>query len=251
MHLTRRIRRLGDELTGRTRRRELQDLNARLDEVAEELRRLSAGRDVDAVRRLSELEEAEAAYRARPPRDDRISDHIKQYVERAGPKEGRVLEVGARNAERSKLFDESRYTYETMDLDPRHGDVVGDITGCPDIPSESFDVIITVDVFEHLREPWAAASEITRLLRPGGLSYTSTLFSWRYHPCPVDYWRFSPACLEYLFRDLRTIECDFDVTERRRDIRKKSRDDPMPLDVFGGWRENVRVHHVGVKETLT
>ena len=39
--------------------------------------------------------------------------------------------------------------------------------------------------------PWLAAAEIARILKPGGLAITHTLFSWRNHPCPIDYWRFS------------------------------------------------------------
>ncbi len=34
---------------------------------------------------------------------------------------------------------------------------------------ESFDIVITQDVFEHLFHPGAAAREIARTLRPGGL----------------------------------------------------------------------------------
>lgn len=106
-------------------------------------------------------------------------------------------------------------------------------------------MILSVDVFEHLTRPWLAAEEITRLLAPGGLAYTSTLFSWRYHPCPVDFWRYTPDALAFLFQGLDEIDSGFDLTERRRDFRKKAKADPIPLDEFGGWRENVRVYWAG------
>ena len=107
--------------------------------------------------------------------------------------------------------------------------------------------MLSVDVFEHIDRPWLAGEEIVRILRPGGLVYTSTLFSWRYHPCPIDYWRYTPEALESLMRGTDTLDLGFDTTERRRDVRKKAAEDPMPYDALGGWRENVRVFHAGVK----
>jgi SAM-dependent methyltransferase len=35
-------------------------------------------------------------------------------------------------------------------------------------PDDSFDLVITSDIFEHVREPMAAFAEIFRVLRPGG-----------------------------------------------------------------------------------
>jgi hypothetical protein len=64
---------------------------------------------------------------------------------------------------------------------------------------------------------------------------------------PVDFWRYTPDALTFLFDELNVVECDFDLVERRRDMRKKSTRDPMPIDALGGWRENVRVFHAGVK----
>lgn len=44
---------------------------------------------------------------------------------------------------------------------------------CEDIegltfPDESFDLVITQDVFEHLRHPWRGFTEVRRVLKPGG-----------------------------------------------------------------------------------
>lgn len=36
-------------------------------------------------------------------------------------------------------------------------------------PDNSFDVVITQDVFEHIRDPWAAFREVYRVLKPSGL----------------------------------------------------------------------------------
>lgn len=181
-----------------------------------------------------------------PDRNERIATQISSALLRAGVTEGRLLEIGGRSNEHRDRFP--AFDYVNLDLEATGpGVLTGDITRCPQIPAESFDAIISADLLEHVREPWLAAREITRLLRPGGVTFHSTLFSWRYHPCPVDFWRFSPAALEHLFRDLRCLDSGFDTVERRRNLLGKGRFRLTP-DAFGGWRENWRVYYAGTKD---
>lgn len=178
-------------------------------------------------------------------RHERIGAHLTRLCADAGVTGGRVLEIGGRENPHREEFP--GFEYLNLDLtETGPGVLLGDITNCPEIPSGSFDVIISVDVFEHVKEPWKAAAEITRLLRPGGFTYHSTLFSWRYHPCPADYWRYTPDALMFLFRDLELVRCDFDAVERRRNLLGKGRFRLTP-DELGGWRENWRVFYAGVK----
>lgn len=190
---------------------------------------------------------AAEAYKAHGARTTRIFAHFSTLLEAHGPHTGDLLEIGGQYNPIRNRFDPSRYRYTAIDL-ARTADFVieADITNCPHIPDQSFDVIYSVDVFEHINRPWRAAEEITRLLRPGGLVYTSTLFSWRYHPCPIDYWRFTPECLAFLFSGLETVASGFDTLERRRNIVGDG-DNKVVEDAFGGWREHWRVYHVGRK----
>jgi SAM-dependent methyltransferase len=197
-------------------------------------------------RRVREIDRLQEDWRDEVGRDERINEHLQRLLERAKITNGRVLEIGGRAHPRGHVFDPERFSYMNLDLQRGENTVVGDITNCPQIATGSYDVVISVDVFEHIDRPWLAAAEIRRILAPGGLVYTSTLFSWRYHPCPIDYWRYTPEALEFLF-DVPTLDMGFDTTERRRDVRKKAKADPMPIDALGGWRENVRVYHAGVK----
>lgn len=223
--------------------------------LARAAHRRAAKRRKDDTESSDWLEAQRAAERHHerfPRRDNRIDAEILRFVSGLDLSGRTVLEVGGRRYPRSHLFEPSGASYVAVDLDPDTGDgvVAADICSCPELPSDSVGMVVSVDVFEHLAEPWRAAKEICRILEPGGVAYTSTLFSWRYHPVPADYWRFTPAALELLFSRLDLIESGFDDTERRRNITGKGKSAPIEQDAFGGWRENWRVFHVGRKPRL-
>jgi SAM-dependent methyltransferase len=167
----------------------------------------------------------------------------------SGPKP-RFLDIGARQGECSVYAD--GFDYAAIDIEPRAAHVlVGDICNCPQIESASFDVVFSMDVLEHVERPWDAAGECVRLLRPGGLMIHKTLFSYRYHPSPIDYWRFSAQGLAYLFTRtgvMTTLVAGYDIRGRRNDMRGESLRSKPPIDYLGGFRENWLVLYIGRKQ---
>lgn len=177
-------------------------------------------------------------------RHDRIGDWLKETVDLGKVK--KVLEIGGRENPYSHLFG-SEIDYKNLDLGfESENTIIADITNCPEIESNCYDLVLSVDVFEHIHSPWLAGQEITRILKPGGISFHSTLFSWRYHPCPKDYFRYTPEALKHIFKDLNCIYSMFDDVERRRNIIGKG-NNKIKADAFGGWRENWRVTYAGEK----
>jgi len=77
-------------------------------------------------------------------------------------------------------------------------------------PDASFDTILCIEVLEHVSNPFLAASEIVRTLRPGGRLFLTTPFLTSYHGKGhgssqddfADYWRFTHQGLEQLFSTL-------------------------------------------------
>lgn len=178
---------------------------------------------------------------------------VRHYVD-ALELTGDVLEVGGHKLDKCAIadFPAPRFRYHDLNLTPSDvpSTIIGDITDCRDvIEDQRFDVVFSSDVFEHIARPWLAAQEITRILKPGGVAIVVTLFSWRTHPCPIDYWRFSAECLEFLFGDLTCLEKGYDLSERRHDKRGfwQSGRDAVPVDDLGGFRENWAVYYVGIK----
>ncbi|MCG7625978.1 class I SAM-dependent methyltransferase [Epibacterium sp. Ofav1-8] len=201
-----------------------------------------------AVKRMKQADEERQAWQQEAPRWERIATIACDALQEAGVTGGQMLEIGGRLNPRQAEFP--AFEYHALDLEdaPDAGVqvAVGDITNCPHIPDESYDFIFSLDVFEHIDKPWLAAQEIQRLLKPGGVTMHSTLFSWRYHPCPIDYWRYSAEGLKSLFDGLECLHADFDFSERRRDLRGRD-GNLIDCDAIGGWRENVRVNYAGRK----
>jgi SAM-dependent methyltransferase len=80
-----------------------------------------------------------------------------------------------------------------------------DITG-QSLPRQ-FDLIIAEHVFEHLRDPIAAARNVRSMLRSGGVFLMATPFLIRVHGSPNDYSRWTPDGLK-VFLEANGFDAD-------------------------------------------
>lgn len=154
-----------------------------------------------------------------------------------------VLEIGHRGEGHRSWMDEA-VNYAGRDVVA--GGIPQDLLAAlRSLPDQSYDAVLSVDAIEHVKAPWRVADEIVRLLRPGGITFHSTVFTTRYQPQPEDFFRFTPDGLKSLFGDLECLTAEFDATERRRDGRSE-----RGGDIFGGSREGWRVNYCGRKPFL-
>ena len=102
---------------------------------------------------------------------------------------------------------------KNLDIFP--GKYVDIVAQAEDIPceNESFDIIITQETLEHVRDPFKAMNEINRLLKKDGKVYIQLPFIIGYHPGPTDFWRFTrEGILELAVRNnLKIIEVGITV----------------------------------------
>ena len=63
----------------------------------------------------------------------------------------------------------------------------------------SFDVVFSLAVLEHVKNPWAHADEMIRVLKPGGIVYADVPFLQHYHGYPHHYYNMTTAGLKNLF----------------------------------------------------
>lgn len=115
----------------------------------------------------------------------------------------KILDVGGGKGWGEKISSLPRTDYKILDILPSIKDprvMVGDICKTnSNLADGSFNVVFSKDTFEHLLEPWNAAQEMKRVVADRGLIIVACPFAWRFHPSPLDTYRFSHTGLQYLF----------------------------------------------------
>jgi len=110
----------------------------------------------------------------------------------------RAIDIGCNTSPYREQLEGLGFDVQTMDLDLSTGaDLAGRVesTGLPDA---STDLLLCTQVLEHCSEPWKAAPELFRVLKPGGVLVASVPHVWFYHPHPDDNWRFTPEGISRL-----------------------------------------------------
>ena len=144
----------------------------------------------------------------------------KGFVERTVPQwpaTPAVLEVGSRNVNGSvrDILATLVSRYVGCDLEAGDGvDVVADATRLTNVfPPESFDVVISTEMLEHVPDWPSACMELTAVLRPGGLLILSTRSpGFPLHSYPGDFWRFTSDDIRLIFEcvgDILHIDDDY------------------------------------------
>jgi SAM-dependent methyltransferase len=113
-----------------------------------------------------------------------------------------VLDIGGRIQPYRALFEGRLKRYVAVDL--LLEGVVDVIGNCEELPfrTESFDVVLSTDTLQYVRDPTSAVHEMHRVLKPGGALILSTREHYPEHH--DEYWRFLPAALSLLASEFAT-----------------------------------------------
>jgi SAM-dependent methyltransferase len=146
-----------------------------------------------------------------------VFGHMKVFVPSLS---GKIMDVGCGDCPYAHLvnrdvanyipvdtFDAGQFGYEREDITRFDGKTLP-------FENESIDHVFCSEVFEHIAEPGRLASEICRVMKPGGTALITVPWSARFHYVPHDYYRFTPTALAALFSAFSNIT----ITPRGTDI---------------------------------
>jgi SAM-dependent methyltransferase len=129
-----------------------------------------------------------------------LREPLARWLEEEGRRAAglRVLDVGCGDEPYRPYFaDAAEYVGVDIDESAR-ADLIGPAERLP-VDDGSFDLVLCIQVLEHVEDPAAAVQELHRVVRPGGRVLAATHGLYVYHPGPVDYWRWTHTGLERLF----------------------------------------------------
>ena len=113
----------------------------------------------------------------------------------------RVLDVGCGVKPYEPIFGPFATSYVGVDpVDNPRAELRGSVEALP-VEDRSFDVVLCSQVLEHCDDPSQAVRELMRVTALRGRVLASTHGVMPYHPSPTDYWRWTHAGLEKLFRE--------------------------------------------------
>lgn len=105
-----------------------------------------------------------------------------------------IIDLGSQdvNGSYKSLFSNKKWTYTGVDMSPgKNVDIVlNDVYNWQELRSNSFDVFISGQTFEHIEFFWLVMLEIRRILKEGGLCCIIAPSTGPEHKYPVDCWRF-------------------------------------------------------------
>ena len=107
-----------------------------------------------------------------------------------------ILDLGSQDVNGSyrSLFSELLWDYTGLDMAP--GDNVDIVLNDPyhwkEFKSNSVDVLISGQAFEHIQYIWISILEVARVLKPGGFGCIVVPSSGVEHRYPFDCWRIYP-----------------------------------------------------------
>lgn len=146
-----------------------------------------------------------------------VIDFFIRHAEKNEFENKRILEIGSRNINGSvrPLIERFLNPYEYIGIDIFEGEYVDIVLPAEKVEDyfgkESFDVVISTEVLEHVRDWRRVVSNMKNVLKRGGFIYITTRSKgFPLHDYPHDYWRYEVEDFKIIFSDLDIIVIEED-----------------------------------------
>lgn len=121
-----------------------------------------------------------------------------------------IVDYGCGNMPYRPLFVSRNCKYRGYDFkgnDLSYGNLSEDGSLPEDLAGADF--LVSSQVLEHVTDVAHYLSEAKRVMKPGGTLFLSTHGTWRYHPDPTDFWRWTSDGLKKTISDAGFVIEDF------------------------------------------
>jgi SAM-dependent methyltransferase len=148
-----------------------------------------------------------------PSSQQAMQKFIETYLDKTKPLS--IIEIGSRdpnngkqlNATYRQMFVNGGWAFHGLDLAPGNGvDIVSLDEYAYPIASDEYDVVISGQVLEHVKDMFLWIAELGRILKPGGHMCVIAPWQWGYHPHPVDCWRIMRDGMRFLLNEKARLE---------------------------------------------
>jgi SAM-dependent methyltransferase len=127
------------------------------------------------------------------------------------PEKALIYDIGAKDASGSYFGaypKDARVV--TIDIVAGPGvDLVADAHDLHMVADASVDMVTSISVLEHVRNPWKVVDEMYRILKPGGVICVDVPFIFPYHADPDDFYRFSNKGILNLCEKFECLQSGF------------------------------------------
>jgi len=116
------------------------------------------------------------------------------------PAEAKILDVGAGHGDFADIFEGRQYY--SLDIVPYpEVDLVTDLGEINPFKDGAFDVVVLMNVLEHVYESRSLLKSIARIVSSGGSVVITVPFLLKVHQAPFDFSRYTPYFIEKLAAD--------------------------------------------------
>ena len=93
------------------------------------------------------------------------------------------------------------------------------------IPDNTYDIVLSGQVIEHVQEIWKWMGELKRIVKSKGIIFTINPVSWPFHEAPFDCWRIFPSGIEAIAKycELEVVMSLFESEERKQLLARDSK----------------------------
>lgn len=131
-------------------------------------------------------------------------DHFRFALELQPTDGEKLLDIGCGRGQLKQCLSDGvsyiGFDYPATGMERYHAkpDILGSAEALP-LADSSMDIIICLEVMEHLPDPVGATKEMARILCPGGRAAISVPFAYPVHDAPFDFQRFTSFQLTRMF----------------------------------------------------